>query len=56
MAGAIIENMSGRKLAYIGGFLIICQVACFMMGAVFAPRPNNTEQHLGEPYIFDNFT
>ena len=53
MAGAIIENMSGRKLAYIGGFLMACQVLCFMVGAVFSPAPNNTEQHLGElPFLF----
>ena len=26
MAGAIIENMSGRKLAIIGSVLLVCQV------------------------------
>ena len=26
MAGAIIENMSGRKLAMVGGVLVVCQV------------------------------
>jgi len=46
MAGAIIENMSGRKLAYIGAFLMTCQIFCFLLGAIFSPSPNNTEQHL----------
>ena len=26
MAGAIIENMSSRKLAILGGILLVCQV------------------------------
>ena len=28
MAGAIIENMSSRKLAILGGILLVCQVCC----------------------------
>ena len=28
MAGAIIENMSSRKLAILGGVLLVCQVRC----------------------------
>ena len=46
MAGAIIENMSGRKLAFVGGILILCQVLSFLVGAIFAPSPNNSEQLL----------
>lgn len=46
MAGAIIENMSGRKLAMIGSVLLICQVFCFLVGAIWAPAPNNSEQFL----------
>ena len=46
MAGAIIENMSGRKLTILGGILIVCQVLSFLVGAIFAPSPNNTDQLL----------
>jgi len=46
MAGAIIENMSGRKLTMIGAFLLACQVVCFLVGAIFAPAPNNSDQFL----------
>ncbi len=46
MAGAIIENMSGRKLAMIGGVLILCQIICFLVGAIFSPAPNNSDQFL----------
>ena len=94
MAGAIIENMSSRKLAILGGILLVCQVCCrvknyvmwrniskkytfwgqdprnvksekytiyylsnmydlasiqvlcFMVGAIFAPNPNNSDQFL----------
>jgi hypothetical protein len=46
MAGAIIENMSGRKLAMIGSVLILCQIICFLVGAVFSPAPNNSDQFL----------
>lgn len=46
MGGAIIENMSSKKLAVIGGILLVCQVLCFLVGAVFAPKPNNSDQFL----------
>lgn len=46
MAGAIIENMSSRKLAILGAVLLACQVLCFLVGAVFAPNPNNSDQFL----------
>ena len=41
MAGAIIENMSGRKLAMLGAVLVMCQILSILVGAVFAPSPNN---------------
>jgi hypothetical protein len=46
MAGAIIENMSSRKLAILGAVLLLSQVICFLVGAVFAPNPNNSDQFL----------
>jgi hypothetical protein len=46
MGGAIIENMSSRKLAILGAVLLLSQVLCFLVGAVFAPNPNNSDQFL----------
>ena len=46
MAGAIIENMSGRKLAMVGAVLVICQVLSFLVGAIFSPSPNHSDQLL----------
>lgn len=46
MAGAIIENMSGRKLAGIGSVLFLCQIVCFLVGAILSPAPNNSDQFL----------
>jgi len=46
MGGAIIENMSTKKLAIIGGVLLVCQVFCFLVGAIGAPKPNNSDQIL----------
>ena len=51
MAGAIIENMSGRKLAMIGSVLILCQMICFLVGAIFSPAPNNSDQFLATKVI-----
>lgn len=34
MAGAIIENLSGRKLGILIVFLMSCQVVCFLVGAL----------------------
>ena len=46
MAGAIIDNMSSRKVAMLAAVLVVCQVLSFLVGAVFAPSPNNTDQLL----------
>lgn len=46
MAGAIIENMSGRKLGMVGSLLVLCQILCFLVGAIFSPAPNNSDQYL----------
>lgn len=45
MAGAIIENMSGRKLMMIGTVALICQIVCFLVGALFAPTPTSSDQY-----------
>ncbi|NXD29517.1 WLS protein, partial [Spelaeornis formosus] len=39
MAGAIIENMSTRKLCIVGGILLAFQVIAFLVGGLIAPSP-----------------
>lgn len=34
MAGAIIENLSGRKLFVLISILMLCQLACFLIGGL----------------------
>ncbi|CAG9131634.1 unnamed protein product [Plutella xylostella] len=47
MTGTIIENLSGRKLAVLVSFLLLCQVACFLIGGLVAPMPANAQNILG---------
>jgi len=46
MSYTIIENMSSRKLAMLGAVMLVCQLLCFLVGAIYAPAPNNSEQFL----------
>lgn len=46
MTGTIIENLSGRKLAVLVAFLLLCQVICFMIGGLVAPMPANAQNIL----------
>ncbi|XP_075219364.1 wnt ligand secretion mediator [Lycorma delicatula] len=46
MPGAIIENLSGRKLAVLVIILLICQFTCFMIGGLIAPTPSNADMVL----------
>ncbi|NXV92942.1 protein wntless homolog [Calonectris borealis] len=39
MAGAIIENMSTKKLCIVGGILLVFQVIAFLVGGLIAPSP-----------------
>lgn len=39
MAGTVIENLSGRKLFIIVGFLLICQLFCFLVGGLMGKCP-----------------
>uniref|UniRef100_A0A6A7G0D7 Protein wntless n=1 Tax=Hirondellea gigas TaxID=1518452 RepID=A0A6A7G0D7_9CRUS len=41
MGGAIIENLSGRKLSVLIGFLIACQFSCFLLGGLVSPAPTS---------------
>ncbi|XP_071547630.1 protein wntless isoform X2 [Panulirus ornatus] len=55
MAGAIIENLSGRKLGVLIVFLMICQVVCFLVGALIAPAPSSVMTVLGTKCIDKNY-
>lgn len=47
MAGAIIENLSGRKLGILIGFLMICQIACFLVGGLIGKSRPRTRRNKG---------
>ena len=46
MPGAILENLSGRKLAVLISLLLVCQVVCFLIGGLVAPTPASAENCL----------
>ncbi|GLH11570.1 hypothetical protein R5R35_006830 [Gryllus longicercus] len=46
MPGAILENLSGRKLSILISLLLICQVVCFLIGGFIAPPPSHAERML----------
>ncbi|XP_049846271.1 protein wntless [Schistocerca gregaria] len=46
MAGAILENLSGRKLTILICFLMLCQVICFLIGGLVAPTPSTADHIL----------
>ncbi|XP_029839434.1 protein wntless isoform X1 [Ixodes scapularis] len=47
MAGSILENLSGRKLACIVSVVLVIQLVCFLIGGLIAPAPSNADQILG---------
>ncbi|XP_038218281.1 protein wntless [Zerene cesonia] len=47
MTGTVLENLSGRKLAVLISFLLLCQVVCFLIGGLVAPMPANAQTILG---------
>lgn len=55
MAGAIIENLSGRKLAVLISILMICQFVCFLVGGLIAPAPSAVMSVLGTKCIDKNY-
>ncbi|XP_043941536.1 protein wntless homolog [Protopterus annectens] len=46
MAGAIIENMSTKKLCIVGVILLIFQVIAFLVGGLIAPKPTRAMPHI----------
>lgn len=51
MAGAIIENMSTKKLCLVGGVLLIFQVLAFLVGGLIAPKPTTSLDFLAAKCI-----
>ncbi|VVD00037.1 protein wntless [Leptidea sinapis] len=47
MTGTVLENLSGRKLAVLISFLLLCQLVCFLIGGLVAPMPANAQNILG---------
>ncbi|XP_030372992.1 protein wntless [Scaptodrosophila lebanonensis] len=47
MSGTILENLSGRKLSILVSCLLLCQVACFLLGGLRAPVPAGHQNILG---------
>lgn len=39
MSGTVLENLSGRKLAILVTCFFLCQIACFLLGGLIAPKP-----------------
>ena len=46
MSWAIIENLSSRKLVMLGTVMLAYHVLCFLVGAIWAPAPYNSDQFL----------
>ncbi|KAA8589235.1 hypothetical protein FQN60_012600 [Etheostoma spectabile] len=51
MAGAIIENMSTKKLVFFGFFILVFQVLFIMVGALIAPSPTSAIRYLATKCI-----
>jgi len=46
MAGAVVENLSNRKLLILISILLIFQLICFLLGGLVAPAPSNVQSVL----------
>ncbi|XP_045055363.1 protein wntless homolog isoform X4 [Desmodus rotundus] len=46
MAGAIIENMSTKKLCIVGGILLVFQIIAFLVGGLIAPGPTTAVSYM----------
>jgi len=47
MAGAVIENLSGRKLGVLCTALLVVLLTCFLLGGLLAPKPSSSMAILG---------
>ncbi|XP_030289929.1 protein wntless homolog [Sparus aurata] len=51
MAGAIIENMSTKKLVFLAFFILVFQILSIMVGAFIAPNPTSAIRYLATKCI-----
>ncbi|XP_019936137.1 protein wntless homolog isoform X2 [Paralichthys olivaceus] len=51
MAGAIIENMSTKKLVFLGIFILVFQILSISIGALIAPNPTSAICYLATKCI-----
>ncbi|XP_068564023.1 protein wntless homolog [Cebidichthys violaceus] len=51
MSGAIIENMSTKKLVFLVFFILVLQVLSIMVGALIAPGPTSAIRYLATKCI-----
>ncbi|KAF5288100.1 hypothetical protein FQA39_LY15525 [Lamprigera yunnana] len=54
MPGTILENLSGRKLSVLVVILLLCQIACFMLGGFISPSPASSQSILSIVCIDEN--
>ncbi|XP_034091626.1 protein wntless homolog [Gymnodraco acuticeps] len=54
MSGAVIENMSTKKLFFLGFFILGFQVLSIMVGALIAPSPTSAIRYLATKCINRN--
>ncbi|XP_063317589.1 protein wntless homolog isoform X2 [Pelmatolapia mariae] len=53
MAGAIIENMSTKKLVIVGVILLLFQAFAFMVGGLIAPSPTTAVHYVATKCVDD---
>ncbi|XP_050430932.1 protein wntless [Adelges cooleyi] len=49
--GVILENLSNRKLFVLVSALMLCQLACFLIGGLIAPSPSATDMVLASKCV-----
>ncbi|XP_038068222.1 protein wntless homolog A-like [Patiria miniata] len=56
MAGAILENLSTKKLSFFCLCLLLVQIACFLVGGLVAPAPSSAHNILTTKCIDPSFS
>ncbi|XP_022102894.1 protein wntless homolog [Acanthaster planci] len=55
MAGAVLENLSSKKLSVFCLCLLVVQIACFLVGGLIAPAPSSAHNILTTKCIDPSF-
>ncbi|XP_072048418.1 protein wntless homolog [Amphiura filiformis] len=55
MAGAILEDLSTKKLSVFVAGLFVLQVVCFLLGGLIAPNPTAANTHLASKCVDKTF-